>query len=256
MAASAARFQYVRISRESARLSLLRVVHTSFHETTSMLRRSFRMALIAIVMATPSIASTAHAQLDLGVPGKSSIPGSNIGNDERTVFFQALTDFTMTSTSIQLDPLAGGATKIAAIVRAATFAGGVPSRGALLQTAAADITDVGLDFYEIPLSFSFVAGNYYDLAFYQLNGSTGWGNGINNLGMFAFDYRNSPAYSVGAAVKVIDGGCFDNGCNGYDNFGIPYVRMNTATVTPEPGTIVMLALGLAALTFARRRLYA
>ena len=62
-----------------------------------------------------------------------------------------------------------------------------------MATASIAITDVGMAFYDVPISFTFLAGTRYDLAF-RGNLVSSWGSPTNPV-------PRSPG-SSGGAVRV------------------------------------------------------
>ena len=212
-----------------------------------------------------AVAATASATtIDLKHPTLAATSSTSICSTfacDRSVVFDVLTTFSITSAGVAFDPLVGGPTGVfvdiyqSALNTALSNLGA--AHGALLATASASIADVGLAFYDVPISFTFLAGQRYDVAFRGNLAGTSWGFGAQtSMPFYAFN-RASPggAYTVGP-VKVVDGAChpFD-GCSGYANNLLPHVRLETvsATPVPEPTTLALLGSGVVAVVARRER---
>jgi PEP-CTERM motif len=216
-------------------------------------------------MSVLAVTATASATpIDLKHPTLGTSSFTNICSTfacDRSVVFDVLTTFSITSAGIAFDPLAGGPTGIfvdiyQSSLNAALSNLGAP-HGALLATASLSIVDAGLAFYDIPISFTFLAGQRYDVAFRGNLAGTSWGFGAQtSMPFYAFN-RALPggAYTVGP-VRVVDGAChpFD-GCSGYSNTLLPHVRLETvnATAVPEPATLALLGSGVVAVVTRRAR---
>lgn len=212
---------------------------------THLPRQFLTIAALAILLGLPKIAN--GALIDLGHPTASLILASNVGTSDRSVAFDALSTFTVGSTGIRFDPLTGGASSITVDIRLVTPTGGVGTRGASLASSVVSITDSGLAFYDIPISFTFFAGNRYDIGF-SSNAPEGWGTGINNMEFYNFNYPSS-AYTVDGLVSVVDGG---HGDSGYGNSVMPHIRLNT--LVPEPSSAAILLLAAGGLLYRRKRI--
>ena len=216
--------------------------------------------MIALAVTATASATT----IDLKHPTLAATSFTSICSTfacDRSVVFDVLTTFSITSAGIAFDPLAGGPTGVfvdiyqSALSAAMTNLGA--AHGALLATASVSITDVGLAFYDVPISFTFLAGQRYDLAFRGNLTGTSWGFGAQtSMPLYAFN-RASPggAYTVGP-VRVVDGACHPIGaCSAYANTLMPHVRFDTVTATavPEPTTLALLGSGLVAAVARRAR---
>lgn len=209
-------------------------------------RQWFKMLAISSLLASLIYA----APIDLGHPTLSPIIGNAIGNNERNVIFDVLVDFTINSAGIMFDPLAGGATQISLQIWSVTADGGnngTGTRNALLASSSASITDVGMTFYDVPLSFAFSAGNRYAVGFSSL-AAAGWGDMINNMEFYKFDpsILGWAPYQVGGIVRVLDGGADGD----FKNDNLPHIRLDSGV--PEPGSAFLLTAGLILLARLRR----
>jgi len=113
--------------------------------------------------------------------------------------------------------------------------------------ASASIVDVGLAFYDVPIAFTFVAGQRYDVAF-RGNLATSWGGPQTSMPFYAFNRASPGGAYIDGPVRVVDGACHPiDVCSGYGNTLIPHVRLETVetTAVPEPATLTLLATGLA-----------
>ena len=203
--------------------------------------------------------------LDLGTPTLPPVPyqSNDLGNLDRSVVFDALTNFTVSSFGIKMDPFETvGATSLSVTIYSVTDAGnpsannGTGNRGAQLATASAGITDVGWAFYDIPIAFSFTSGNRYDVAFDTPGGFGAAPNLKNWMEFTAFDPSlvDYAPFSVDGTVSVVDGGYGGD----YRNHNFPHTRLtmdggDDQTVIPEPSTYLSLGAGLLLLGYLRSR---
>jgi hypothetical protein len=110
--------------------------------------------------------------------GTTAADGPNVA--ERGDFITALSSFTISSLGIEADP-AVASVGFQANIYAATGL----TRGALLATSTLTLPDVGQTFYDVPIAFSFVGGQDYDIA-------VGFSNASVPFRAFNF---NAPYYS-------------------------------------------------------------
>jgi PEP-CTERM motif len=227
-------------------------------------RHSSRALVVVLTTALLSIGTrTSAAPIDLAHPTLAATSFTGVCgqfNCDRSVVFDVLTTFSITSADIAFDPLAGGPTGVFVDIYQsslnATFSNLGASHGALLATASASIVDAGLTFYDVPIAFTFLAGQRYDVAF-RGNLATSWGGPQTSMPFYAFNRASPGGAYIDGPVRVVDGACHPiDVCSGYGNFLMPHVRLETveATAVPEPATLTLLAAGLAiAGRRARRR---
>jgi hypothetical protein len=209
-------------------------------------RKWFRTIAVTSFLASLAFASP----IDLGHPTLAPTVGNAIGNNERNLVFDALVDFTIFSAGIKFDPLAGGATQISLQIWSVLKDGannGTGTRNALLASSSGAVTDVGMTFYDVPLTFTFLAGNRYAVGFSSL-AAGGWGNTINNMEFYKYDptLPGYAPYTVAGALTVLDGGADGD----FKNDNMPHVRVDSNI--PEPGAWVLLGTGLALLSLRSR----
>jgi hypothetical protein len=129
------------------------------------------------------------------------------------------------------------------------------SHGALLGTASTAITDIGLAFYDVPISFTFLPGNRYDVAFEPLLPVNDWSFSVNDMEFWGFDFPGSPSYVVGP-VTVLDGFCTGSGsCADYGNSVMPHVRLDgqPEPSIPAPASLALLIAGVVSAVAISRR---
>ncbi|MCU0649719.1 MAG: PEP-CTERM sorting domain-containing protein [Gemmatimonadaceae bacterium] len=135
------------------------------------------------------------------------------------------------------------------------------SRGNILAQSTAILTSNGNQYYDLPLSFTLLAGNLYDLSFEITEIPPNTGVELTEwFGFYqVFAMGNNPSFTVGGVIRVLDGGQFTlpnpHPSTGYDGYNfLPQHRLNAPIVTvPEPGTYALLASGLAAVAVVARR---
>jgi hypothetical protein len=221
--------------------------------------------LIIVTIATAAGPAAAEGSIiDLGHPSLAPFLSGQIEilpGDDRSIVFTASSTFSISSAGIVIDPLQQAAAYTLAVDIYTSGIGNGPAapHGALLSTASATFTDVGLGFYDIPVAFTFLAGQTYDVAFRSLAPLT-WGNPFAyNMQFYAYE-NGTPGgpYTVGH-VSVLDGACHPTpGCARYGNFSVPHVRLDSVSLVdpspvPEPSTLLLLGASFAALVFVRRK---
>ena len=221
---------------------------------------------VYVLGAVSALAVTATASattIDLGHPTLSTNSFTGICSAfacDRSVVFDVQTTFSITSAGIAFDPLIGGPTGLFVDIyqsglNTALSNPGAP-HGALLATSSMSIADLGLAFYDVPISFTFIAGRRYDVAFRGNLAGTNWGFGTQtSMPFYAYNLdKPGGPYTVGP-VKVVDGACHPlDSCSAYANTLMPHVRLQTASATPvpEPTTLALVGAGVVA-AIARRR---
>jgi hypothetical protein len=206
--------------------------------------------MFALAGAAPASA----AAIDLAHPTLAAVAsGTNVCgqfNCDRSVVFDVLTTFSITSADIAFDPLVGGPTGVFVDIYRSSLNAALSNlgaaHGALLATASASIVDAGLTFYDVPIAFTFLAGQRYDVAF-RGNLATSWGT-QTSMPFYAFNRAAPGGAYIDGPVRVVDGACHPiDVCSGYGNTLMPHVRLETAetTAVPEPATLTLLATGLA-----------
>jgi hypothetical protein len=215
---------------------------------------AFAVAIPKTVGATP---------IDLGHPTLTPFLGSNVCGSapcDRSTVFDVVTGFSIDSAGIRFDPLAGGATNIEVAIYASnlnnSFSNGSASHGALLASATQAISDVGLAFYNVPIAFTFLSGQRYDLAF-SATGSS-WGSGLNNFEFYSYNFDSPGGPYAAGPVSVVDGACHSatDDCSNYNNSVMPHIEFDTTATTatvPEPGTLALLGTGILGFVRAVRR---
>jgi hypothetical protein len=215
------------------------------------MRTTLSLLAVLAVLALGTTAAQA-ATVDLGHPTLTPGMYNNLAlsdTQDRSIIFDAAASFSITSAGIKFDPLTQAPGKLVVEIYAVNLTGGVGTRGALLATSttASTLTDIGLDFYDVPVSYTFLSGNRYDVAFNITPG--GWGIGDYDMELYSFDYPDTP-YTVDGLATVLDG---SGGATGYANFLMPHVRLETGRAVPLPAA-AWLGLGLLGVLGAARRI--
>jgi len=215
----------------------------------------FVVVLTAALLSFGTRTSEA-ATIDLAHPTLTATSATGICGAfacDRSVVFDVLTTFSITSAEIAFDPAAGGPTGLVVDIYQSSLNAALSNpgaaHGALLATASMSVVDVGLAFYDVPISFTFLAGKRYDVAFQgNVAGSGGVFGPQAAMPFYAFNRAAPGGAYIDGPVRVVDGACHPiDVCSAYANTLMPHVRLETleTTAVPEPATLTLLATGLA-----------
>lgn len=163
--------------------------------------------------------------------GTAAAEYCNCTGSQRGAYITALGNFSITSLGMELDPELAAVTLEARIYAATGF-----SRGALLASASTLVGDVGQAFYDVPIAFSFLAGQEYDIEMSW----PGTDQALIEMRAFHFDpglFGDVP-YDVAGLIRVRDG----EFAGGAGNFWLGHFRVDT-TAVPEPSLLGLIGLG-------------
>jgi len=202
-----------------------------------------KLKLIGALMA--GALSAWSASYDLAPPALTSFDAVSGAQGDRGVFFTALSNFSIGTAGIWMDPLAGGATEI----RVSIYQAGGLSAFGQLATATISIADIGMALYNIPVNFSFSQNSEYYLAF-DVVLPPGSFSSANNIQFYNFDQANNAPFSVAGVLSVQDGALGGN----FRNTVLPHIVLNTDNIVappssgggnqnavPEPSSLALLA---------------
>jgi len=181
---------------------------------------------------------------------------------QRTIAFDALSTFSIDLAGIVFDPFLNGTNGVKVSIRQVALTGGVGTRGPILASNTAVITDLGLSLYSVPIDFAFIAGNRYDVAFegFETFGSgtvNSWQN--DRMAVYQYGFPDDPPYTTtNGLVSVISGGLFfgESQVVGYGPF-TPLVIIRSISAepaVPEPSTIVLAVMAAGLLGLYRLRM--
>jgi len=126
------------------------------------------------------------------------------------------------------------------------------SRGSELSSSAyTDVSDPGVvPLLDLAHSQDFVAGNRYEVIVQYADSQPGFSRWFAGLDNDSLD--SSAGFSVGDYMTVLDGTDYDNGASNswFVNFSM---EVESAQSVPEPGTLALFGIGLAAMGLTRRR---
>jgi hypothetical protein len=208
-----------------------------------------RLAVVLVgVGILPQVANATPIELTPATSLLFISSGGGLG-DNRGAYVTATADFDVTHIGIALSLFpSAGTTLIANVYAASGFA-----RGALLSSATATIQSAGpaIQFYDVPISFSFASGVDYDISIRFPNWTFPQGDpAINLVRYYEFEpFFGSVPFNVAGLVTVRDGeasGCAQ--CNGL----LPHLQLTVAEPVPDPPAWTLLATGLTYLALGMR----
>lgn len=222
------------------------------------LTRAALLAVCALLTATP-----ARAQISLSHPTIEESFSQHYHDlqTDRSVAFAMTSDLTLTSVGMRLRPLPGEPWfKLRATLRSVSNVFGL-QRGNILAEATAIMSPAGNAYYDLPLSFTLLGGQRYDIAFNIVELAPNLEPWVLKdwFGLYqVFDQASDPSFTVNGNIRVLDGGRFNvdnpHPSTGYSSVVLPQVRFNAPIVTvPEPSTYALLGAGLLGVGVVARR---
>jgi hypothetical protein len=191
-------------------------------------------ALAALLPAT--IASGDDGAWDLAHPTAAMASTNVLGGAARGVVFDVTEDTPVSALGV--DARFGADTTLTVEVR--PVAGAVP--GEVVASGSAAVPGGVLGFHDVPLTFTFLAGQRYDVRF-QLPG--GWGTSANTLRYQAWDNAlldPTKAFAAGPLQVLDGGGGFST--YAYSHTNLPHVHaVGAATDATAPLVDLTLAPG-------------
>ena len=128
-----------------------------------------------------------------------------------------------------------------------------------------------MGFYDIPINFTFLSGNRYEVGVYALPAPPGLGTALYTMELQHFDQNYCAVHSISCApftvggLQVFEGGsCADSNPGGppdcigssltYLNDNFPHLRMTTDVAeVPEPATLLLFGTTLLGIGVIRRK---
>lgn len=196
--------------------------------------------LLATILAM--IVGTAHAiPIEINAVSVDGGALGNVPSPIRGISLLADKSFTISSVGLFSDI---GSTSYDVTIYSSTD--GNQTTGVLASTTAT-VGGAGLQWYDIPINFAFNAGNYYAIAWATTSGAViPGGTGL----YFHYGYDANLPLTTGP-VTLINGFAEVNTGSGFSNLLHPQLRVDASV--PEPATLNLLAVGLAGLSFSRKR---
>jgi hypothetical protein len=193
----------------------------------------------------------AQAELiDLAPPfpkGSEPFAPLNFLPQDRCVVFDAIDTFRIDLAGIWIDPIGSDSIKVS--IRQVTpqvfpFVG-VGTRGPILASNTAPVTDSVMSLQSVPIDFTFIGGNRYDIAF-ESTRPEGW---FDLMQFYSFHFPLDPPFIASGLARVIDGGTFP--IAGYGSDLMPHVAIG---VIPEPSAIILAVMAAGLLGLYRLRI--
>jgi hypothetical protein len=169
--------------------------------------------------------------------GAGNLGGTGAG---RAQGFQALSSFSITSVGIEAD-LASESYDV--VIYASTNGSSV---GSQLASTSGVVGGTGFVFHDLGINFSFVSGSFYVVNWRPTDGSF-------NVTNDDIAYYSDSALPVNIPPFRLVEGLEGFNAESSGNSLHPNMRYNVNAAVPEPGSIALMGLGIAALGLARRR---
>ena len=192
-------------------------------------------------MAAGTLAADVIDMAPPAIPPRLTVGISQAG--DLNIMFDVFQTFSITSAGFFFEP-AGNEQFLGLRIYAVNSGPGLGVRGPLLGSADVAVSDTGLGFYQVPISFTFDIGANpelrFDLAFVS-DESNGW-QIASNIQYYPFSNANNQTYEFGnlngELIRVLESGSDTTGDGGFGYGVLPHVELITgsAAMVPEPGT--------------------